>query len=114
VSVRPAAFCRGLLAALEASEGRRRRRMRDTTADAIGLAIKRRLLERAVDDDPAPEAFEGWLLEHCLAAGDTVSVGAARAIALEVFDQWRVAAQSPEFAAWLAAGAISDDAAPTE
>src|SRR5690606_22702639 len=42
---RPADFCRGLLAALDASEGRRRRRKRDTTPDAIGLAIKRELLE---------------------------------------------------------------------
>jgi hypothetical protein len=101
VSVRPAGFCRGLLVALDASEERRRRRLRDTTADAIGLGIKRRLLERAVEDDPEPEAFEGWLLERCLAEADTVSVGAARAIALDVFDEWRVAAQSPGFAAWL-------------
>jgi hypothetical protein len=52
--LRPAEVCRALLAALDASEGRRRRRKRDTTPDAIGLAIKRCLLEQAVREDPAP------------------------------------------------------------
>ena len=108
--MRPAEFCRGLLLALDASEGRRRRRQRDTTADAIGLTLKRELLERAVADDPEPDAFEGWLVEQCLAAADTVSVGAARAIALDVFGEWRLAVASPEFAAWLARGAPSADA----
>ena len=107
--MRPADFSRGLLAALEASEGRRRRRQRDTTADAIGLGIKRALLERAVADDPEPDDFEAWLVEHCLRAADTVSVGGARAMALEIFNEWRLAACSPEFSAWLARGAASDD-----
>src|SRR5438132_12968000 len=49
VNERPAVVCRELLAALDASEGRRRRRKRDTTPDAIGLTIKRDLLERAVE-----------------------------------------------------------------
>jgi hypothetical protein len=59
---RPADVCRALLAALEASEGRRRKRKRDQTPDAFGLAVKRALLQRAVEDDPQPEAFEEWLL----------------------------------------------------
>ena len=46
---RPAEVCRELLAALEASEGRRQRRKRDTTPDAIGLAIKLDLLQRAIE-----------------------------------------------------------------
>jgi len=107
--VRPAEFCRGLLAALEASEGRRRRRRRDTTPDAIGLGIKRTLLARAVADDPEPAEFEAWLVEQCLLAADTASVGGARAMALEIFHEWQLAACSPEFSAWLARGAISDD-----
>jgi hypothetical protein len=109
-AMRPAEFCRGLLQALEASEGRRRRRRRDTTPDALGLAIKRDLLERAVADDPEPEAFEGWLVERCLAAAENVSTGAMRAMALDVFAEWRLAAVSPEFSAWLARGAPSEDA----
>jgi hypothetical protein len=110
VSVRPAEFCTGLLAALEASEGRRRRRRRDTTPDTIGLGIKRALLEGAVADDPDPDGFEAWLVEHCLRCADTVSVGAARAMALEIFGEWRLAARSPEFSAWLTRGAPSADA----
>ena len=107
MSVRPATICRELLAALEASEGRRRRRKRDTTPDAIGLGIKRALLERAVADDPEPAAFEGWLLARCLAAGG--ETGATRAMALEVLAEWRLAASVPEFGAWLDRGAPSDD-----
>jgi hypothetical protein len=80
--MRPAEFSRGLLAALEASEGRRRRRQRDTTPDVIGLGIKRALLERTVADEPEPGDFEAWLVEHCLAAAETVSVGGARAMAV--------------------------------
>ena len=39
--MRPRDLCAALLRALEASEGRRRRRLRDSTPDALGLAIKR-------------------------------------------------------------------------
>jgi hypothetical protein len=80
--------------------------MRDTTPDVLGMAIKRDLLERAVADDPAPAAFEGWLLERCAAAPASVSPGAVRAMALEIFREWRLAAHSPEFSAWLARGAV--------
>ena len=41
--VRPADACRALLGALDASEGRRRRRKRDTTPDTLGMVIKRHL-----------------------------------------------------------------------
>jgi hypothetical protein len=108
--VRPVDLCRGLLAALEASEGRRRRRERDTTPDAIGLRIKRDLLEAALRDDPEPEAFEGWLLGRCLAADEAVSIGAVRAMALDVLAEWRLAEASPQFSQWLASGAKSADA----
>ena len=107
---RPGEVCRQLLAAMEASEGRRKRRKRDTTPDEIGLGIKRDLLARAVADDPAPDEFEGWLLEQCLAAGPLA--GATRAMALDVRDEWRMAIASGGFRAWLEAGAPSDDAKP--
>ena len=105
---RPAEFCRRLLAALQASEGRQRRRKRDTTPDAIGMGIKRDLLERAVREDPAPEAFERWLLERCLETGP--GSGAVHAIARDIFEEWRLAAASPSLERWLARGAPSDDA----
>jgi hypothetical protein len=109
--VRPAHVCRALLAALDASEGRRKRRVRDTTADAIGLGIKRAILEAVVDEDPAPDTFEAWLFEQCRAAPADVGAGAMRAMALDVFAEWKLAVASESFAAWLDAGAPSDDRA---
>jgi len=111
VSPRPAELCRALLAALEAAEGRRKRRKRDQTPDAIGLAIKRELLEAAVRDDPSPTAFEGWLLERCLRAAGGPGTGAVRALAMEVLAEWRLVAVSSDFRSWLAQGAPSDDRA---
>jgi hypothetical protein len=112
--LRPAQFCAELMAALEASEGRRKRRVRDTTPDAIGMRIKRELLESAVRDDPAPADFEEWLTERCFDAGP--SDGPVRAMALSIWDEWRLAASSAEFRQWLARGAPSDDrdSAPQE
>ncbi len=107
--LRPAAICRALLAALEASEGRRRRRKRDTTPDAIGLAIKRHLLERAVQEDPAPEIFEAWLL-RIEPPEFQAAPGAVAAMARSVFDEWRRAHRLGAFRQWLERGAPSDDA----
>jgi hypothetical protein len=104
--VRPADVCQQLLSALEASEGRRRRRKRDTTPDAIGLTIKRRLLEGTVRDDPDPEHFEGWLLQQTEAEAS----GPIRAMALEVLADWQLATTSDAFRAWLEQGAPSADA----
>ena len=109
---RPAELCRELLRALEASEGRRSRRKRDTTPDAIGLGIKRALLEAAIAEAPPPDQFERWLLERSLAADTTVSVGAMRMMALDVLAEWRLAQSLPDFRTWLDRGAPSDDARP--
>ncbi len=105
--MRPAAFCRGLLDALQASDGRRRRRKRDTTPDAIGMSVKRDLLEAAEADDPDATEFEEWLFRRVLAAGD--GGGAVQAMALSILDEWRLAAAADDFRAWLAGGARSDD-----
>lgn len=115
---RPAEICRLLLAALDAAEGRRRRRKRDTTPDAIGLSIKRTLLEEAVRADPDPAAFEGWLLDRCTSAGSRAGApggppaasGPVRAMALDLLGEWRLAQTSPAFRDWLGRGAPSDDA----
>lgn len=100
-------MCRHLLAALDASDGRRRRRKRDTTPDAIGLSLKRELLTEAVHDDPDPDGFETWLEARC-----TVIEGAGpiRAMARSILEEWRLAAASPGFREWLERGAPSDDA----
>jgi len=101
-SLRPADVCKALLAALEAAEGRRRKRKRDQTPDTIGLSIKRSLLARAVQDDPSPEAFEAWLLNY--------PSGAVSAMARSVLEEWRLAHSLGEFRVWLEQGAPSDDA----
>ena len=111
MSLRPAALGRALLAALEAAEGRRKRRKRDQTPDAIGLAIKRELLEATVREDPAPDEFEGWLLDRCLTAADGPGTGPVRAMAMEILAEWRLVDASGDFRAWLANGAPSDDRA---
>ena len=109
--LRPAGACRALLAALDASEGRRGRRKRDTTPDAIGMSLKRQLLEQAVLSDPEPDRFEAWLLERCL-SGETAATGAMRAMAQEVLTEWKLTATSVQFRDWLEAGAPSEDRTP--
>jgi len=109
-AVRPADICSALLVALEASEGRRLKRKRDQTPDAIGLAVKRDLLQRAVEEDPRPEAFEEWLLNYPLTCGTPELAGPAFAMARAVFEEWRLAHSLPEFRLWLEQGAPSADA----
>jgi hypothetical protein len=106
--MRPAVLCRQLLDALQASEGRRRKRKRNTTPDSIGMDIRRGLLEAAVRDDPAPEQFEAWLMEYCI-TGD--ASGPVRSMAASLLSEWRLALESDAFRNWLAAGAPSDDRA---
>lgn len=108
-SVRPAEVCGALLAALEAAEGRRRSRKRDQTPDAIGLAIKRELLHRVVQEDPDPEAFEEWLLQCGLVCAPQ-SAGATLAMARAIFEEWHLSHSMDEFKSWLEHGAPSDDA----
>ena len=76
-SLRPADVCKALLAALDAADGRRRKRKRDQTPDSIGLSIKRELLEHAVRDDPSPEAFDEWLLNYPTTHADIGIVGSS-------------------------------------
>ena len=105
--LRPGEFSRLALATIDASEGRRKRRKRDQTPDKIGLDLKRELLERAAAEDPAPEAFEGWLLAQALAAPAS---GPVRAICTMILDEYRLAMVDPDFGRWLAEGAPSADA----
>lgn len=119
---RPARVCGQLLSALEASEGRRRTRKRNTTPDAIGMAIKRRLLEDAVRHDPEPGDFGVWLWERCLSWNDAgerggetgaSASGPIQAMALSILSEWRLAQSSVAFRRWLDEGARSADARGT-
>lgn len=105
--LRPAEFSRKLLRALKASEGRRKRRSRDQTPDQIGLELRRTLLERAAEDDPEPDQFEGWLLQQALSAEAS---GPVRAMAVLILDEYRFALSDPSFRGWLDVGAPSADA----
>jgi len=107
--VRPSSVCRALLEALEAAEGRRRSRKRDQTPDALGLGMKRDLLESAVAQDPDESVFEDWLLAYARSRGD--APGAALAMARAVLEDWRLAQALPDFSMWLEEGAPSEDAA---
>jgi hypothetical protein len=106
-TLRPARICAELLAALEASEARSRKRKRDQRPDTIGLGLKRDLLEAAVLADPDPVRFEEWLLEQVVTAGP--GAGAVRAMALQVFEEWKLALASQPYQEWLADGAPSAD-----
>jgi hypothetical protein len=107
---RPSEVCRALLAALEASDGRRRKRKRDQTADAFGLAVKRDLLQRVVDEDPPPHAFEEWLFNYPTTCERPELAGPALAMARAVFEEWRLTYTLRDFKLWLERGAPSDDA----
>src|SRR5258707_4597064 len=106
-ALRPADICRALLAALEASEGRRRNRKRDQTPDAFGLAVKRDLLQQAVEHDPQPEVFEEWLLNYPLTCQSPELAGPALGMARAVFEEWRLAHSLGGFRIWLEHGAPS-------
>jgi hypothetical protein len=107
---RPADFGRALLAAADASEGRRRRRRRDTTPDALGLAIKRAMLERLLIEDPDAGDLDAWLFARCT-SGAPCGDGAVQAMALEILREWRLCGTVEAFGAWLSEGAPSDDRA---
>ena len=106
-TLRPSEFARKLLRALDASEGRRKRRKRDQTPDRIGLDLRRELLERAAAEDPAPDEFEAWLLSQALNAPAS---GPVRAMCIQIMDEYRFAQRDPSFRGWLDEGAPSDDA----
>jgi hypothetical protein len=105
----PQSVCRALLSALDAHEGRRRKRKRNTTPDSIGIGIKRELLERAVRDAPSAGELEAWLARQVDELGPAYGPGAVRAMALDILNEWRFAETAPSFREWLEHGAPSAD-----
>ena len=114
--LRPALVCEALLAALESAEGRRKQRKRDQTPDTVGLDVKRRLLQQAVEDAPEPEMFDAWLMRYVEEQEAKHLSGATATMARAVLEEWRLAHTLRDFAAWLERGAPSEDAyaAPSE
>ena len=105
-SPRPAVICQQLLQAMDASEGRRKRRKRNTTPDALGMEVKRALLAAAVAADPPSDQFDEWLFTQ---VQDAAFGGATRAMAMQIRDEWEFAVASGRFREWLAVGAPSED-----
>ena len=104
--MRTGEFASRALEATRASEGRRRRRKRDTTPDRLGLDLKRALLARLAADDPPPGRIEEWLLEQVFTAE---APGATRAMCRDILDEYGAALASPSYREWLESGAPSDD-----
>ncbi len=102
--LRPAELARLLLNALDVSAATSRRRKRDQKPDAVGLSLKRALLERMVGDDPDPDMFGDWLLDEILAAPAS---GARRAMGAEILDEYRLATADAGFARWLVQAAAA-------
>ena len=103
----PGEFSRRALLALDASEGRSKRRKRDQTPDRLGMDLKRELLQRAADENPSADEFEGWLLQQVLTAPAS---GPVRAMCADILNEYRLSCFDPSFEAWLAEGAPSADA----
>ena len=102
----PGEFSRRALLALDASEGRSKRRKRDQTPDRLGMDLKRELLQRAADENPSADEFEGWLLQQVLTAPAS---GPVRAMCADILNEYRLSCFDPSFEAWLAEGAPSAD-----
>jgi hypothetical protein len=109
----PAEFSHHSLQAIEAAEGRRKKRKRDTGPDLTGMGIKRELLERAIAEEPAPDEFEAWLLQQVIASPAS---GPVRAMAIEILADYQNACSVQSFGSWLEDGApsprIKDPARP--
>lgn len=101
-TLHPGDFCAQALEAIEVSEGRRKRRKRDTGPDVIGMDLKRELLRRGAEARPEPDQFEAWLMEQVFQAD---APGPIRAMALEILADYQNACDYHSFSGWLAEGA---------
>ena len=90
---------------LGSGEAAPRARARDQQADDAGLELKRRLLAEVVARDPAADNFESELLAIVDDFGPPT--GPTRAVALMVFEEWRLAASSPGWVPHLRGEAVT-------
>src|SRR5437867_1046732 len=99
--LRPGDFARLLLASGELAP---RKRARDQQADLAGLTLKRRVLVALSARDPEPEEMEAALLVIVEELGPPT--GPTRSIALALFEEWRIAMETPGWVAHLLGEAI--------
>jgi hypothetical protein len=80
---------------LASGDLRPRQRARDQQADAAGLDLKRRVLDRLAALDPDPAELEAMLVQIVEEIGPPH--GPTRAIATEIRDEWQAAYVAPEW-----------------
>ena len=102
--LRPGDFARLLLASGELAP---RKRARDQQADLAGLALKRRVLEALSARDPEPDDLEATLLGVIDDLGPPT--GPTRSLALALFEEWRIATETPGWVAHLLNEAVRQD-----
>src|SRR5947207_14845085 len=102
--LRPGDFARLLLASGDLMP---RKRARDQQADRAGLALKRRVLEALAGHDPEPDDLEATLLAIIDDLGPPT--GPTRSIALALFEEWRIATETPGWVAHLLGQAVRGD-----
>jgi hypothetical protein len=81
-----------------------RQRARDQQADRAGLELKRRVLDAVAALDPEPDEMEAALLAVVEEVGPPT--GPTRSVALDVLEEWRAAAATPGWTAFLLAEAV--------
>ncbi|HEV3143196.1 MAG TPA: hypothetical protein VGZ47_04855 [Gemmataceae bacterium] len=99
--LRPADFARLLLSSGDLLP---RQRARDQQADRAGMEIKQRVLNAVVERDPEPEEMEAALVGIVEELGPPT--GPARAIAVGILEEWRLASATPEWLAQLLGEAV--------
>jgi len=103
--LRPRDFALLLLAS---GDLRPRRRARDQQADAAGLELKRRLLDRLATLNPEPSELASALVRIVEEIGPPT--GPTRAIACVIVEEWETACLAPEWLAHLLNEAARNDA----
>jgi hypothetical protein len=76
-----------------------RQRLRSQTPDALGLELKRRLLQSVAALDPEPKDLD-QALERLVNEGNAPS-GSLRALALSFRDEWQALPANPEWIEYL-------------
>jgi hypothetical protein len=80
-----------------------RQRARDQQADRAGMDLKRQLLDAVAARDPEPEELEEVLMDLVV---EQTPVGPMRAIAGSLLEEWRMAADTPEWVEFLLGEAV--------
>jgi hypothetical protein len=94
---------------LASGDLRPRRRARDQQADAAGLELKRRLLDRLAALDPEPAELESTLARIIDEFG--APTGPTRSLAISIRDEWQAACAHPDWVAQLLAEAVEGNKA---